>query len=209
VNRYLALAALNILAGVGVAYAYPTQGNQPLVAPPGYDRAYGPKAAEISQGDLIFADHYPSVLSDAELFTLFGSDSNKGKKGYRGLLSELLTVLENYVAETGSIPPAITDEVIRVAYGHAGQKPKPTTFEMLRSTINGRYPRLDAANFSAGDFYVRVLTPDEVKTMSEWDDTLRRALAKQKTKLLTKVYYMRAYGEREVIFGGLKYAFTE
>jgi hypothetical protein len=209
--RILLTCAASLLLGLtSAAWSYPTQGNYPKPAPTGYAKAYGPKAAEISQGDIVFSASYPANLSDGELFTLFGSDSTRGGKGYRGLVSELLTVLDNYVAETGSLPSVITDDVIRTSYRHAGQDPEPIAFEMLRSPISGRYPRLDSTGFSAGDMYVRILTPAEVQEMAKWHRTLRNALQKKgKSKLLSKVYYMRVYGDREVILGGLKFAFTE
>lgn len=210
--RLLATAAC-LLMTTGSPFAYPTEGNHPHQP----WRKYGdpqPWLSAISTGNLYFVSDLPNTYSEAERFILWGCDSEVSDKAYRSMVSELFITLSTYHKLHGQIPTAISKSVIDEVSTAVGRPTgREIDYEMLRSPITGRFPSLNAMEFSAGDFYVKVLEGEELDRFAGFFPDIKNLLAGQgrnpndgsSEKLFTPVFYIRVYGETEVIMTTLRY----
>ena len=96
----------------------------------------------------------------------------------------------------------------------------PERLERMKSPISGQYPRLDAREFSPGDFYIRPLTEDEKRHFASlstefeelWYEGLLRNPVSGEVRAVdligNTVLYVRVYGEYNVIHTGLHFVMT-
>jgi hypothetical protein len=203
------LCVVIALCAATSALAYPTSGNHPRAVPEHYSKLRAEKAV-MSFGEVRFATKYPEQLTDAERFVIFGCDPATSAKPYPSMISELFIVLSNYYMVTGQIPEEISDEVIMVACSSVGQTPRPALLELLKSPLTGLYPRLDCKDFSRGDYFVKVLSAEEINHIARHDGNLNDRLGESASGSAAHgpIFYFRAYGESEVIFSELKYAWN-
>lgn len=193
------------------AIAYPTNGNNPRTAPADYAKLRAEKAV-MSIGEVRFVTQHPAQLTLAERFVLFGCDPSSSSKAHRSMISELFITLSNYHLATGRIPTEITDEVIEEACAAVGQAPRAELYDLLKSPLTGRYPKLNCSDFSRGDFFIKVLTTAEINHVARHNGSLKARLRQASdgsgstNTALGPIFYFRSYGESEVIFADLKYA---
>jgi hypothetical protein len=216
------LSLVMLLLGVfsATAFAHPSDGYTPGDPPRGYGSATYGLSPELNYGDLTFTRPYPAPdsLTNREKYYVFGTTS--GPKGYpldayyRDVMSRVYS-LYNY---TGSVPPVLTQAAIAASYGRPLEQMDNMYLEMLRSPFTGDYPVLNAASFSPGQFYVRVLTDDEIKHFCQYITPLKTLYYNneiqdpikgdwQPAKLLGPIMYVRVYGESQVIKATLYYAY--
>jgi hypothetical protein len=218
--RWAASLAGAVLLITTIAAAHPNDGYQPREPQSQYGSENYGFPAELSLGDLTFSSPYPApnTLSDREKYYLFGTVS--GPQGYPlgAYYLDVMNVVYRYYNVTGHVPASLSSEVIAAALGITQDTIDSTYLETLRSPMTGAYPALNAATFSPGQLYVRTLTADEIRHFSEflpllkslyfnnewWDN---RNKSWHPGKLIGPVMYVRVYGEHEVIYEQIYYAY--
>jgi hypothetical protein len=142
-------------------------------------------------GDIIFySSPDPSSLSEAERYLLFGAMSRDGRTTIRPQWEAIRTIATSFEAKHGTLPAAIDAEMINAAYS---QPLDEAGLARFRNPITGDFPRLDAAEFSPGNLFIKRLTADEVAAVLGDPANLPPDAASG------KAYYVRVYGEDDVL----------
>jgi hypothetical protein len=202
---------------LGSTFKHPASGHAPKRLPSGYGTAnYGFKP-EDSFGEVKFFCPYPdpTTLTEQEQYMVAGSvDSDLG-----GALTpwyEDIFMMVNAICQrTGEIPAQLTHDLIKMC------TVSPDAFDLddsarWRSPITGEFPVLNATEFEPGQVYIRLLTEAEKRHFADqfeiYDMDWYQGVTKDYStgevlpiKLMTDIYYMRVYGEREVIYAGIIY----
>lgn len=216
-------SAIILLLGVctATAIAHPSDGYTPGDPPRAYGMATYGLSPELNLEDLTFTRPYPSPdsLTTREKYYVFGTTS--GPKGYPldPYYLDVMSVVYSLYNVTGSIPTTLTNDLIAQSYGQPVEQIDSMHFETLRSPFTGDYPMLNAASFTPGQFYIRVLTEDEIKHFSQYIPSLKSLYFDhaiqdptngnwQSAKLLGPIMYVRVYGEHQVIKSQLYYVYN-
>jgi hypothetical protein len=125
-------------------------------------------------------------------------------------------VASAYFQKHGELPSALTEAVIADVFG--SREPSNPAFLFLRSPVSGRYPRLDAKEFSPGDIYMRPLNEAEIQHFCRHENLLNDVAGRGRVlgesgeefaaRLLGRVFYFRMYGFDGVIDNSLEYSFV-
>lgn len=184
--------------------------------------AYGTKGlglrADFNYGDLTFHAPYPDpeTLTDMERYIVAGASAGDGKvlQPWKRQIIDIVMSLDH---NTGSIPPALSLEVLEAAVLNLEENPHAA--DIFKSPITGEFPRLDAVEFAPGQVYMRRLTDDEKRHFASLNPFFHGAwyegiMIDQATgeklsdlEMLSDVYYVRIYGEQGVLFSNIEYIF--
>ena len=168
---------------------------------------------QASYKDLIFIKPMPdpATLSHAERYIIAGLTKRPYGQGKMDPWREdLYHVVRSYYSKFKKMPSEMSDDVIKSIFREV--TPQNWLPEFLHSPVTGRYPRLDAAEFSPGDVYMRPLNDEEIAHMCKYDSLLKEIvvdgkMGDQPVKLIGAVFYTRIYGEKGIIHAGLDYTF--
>lgn len=196
-----------VLMLVGTAYAkHPAEGH-PVVDFSWTENCSFPDA-ELSINDLTFMpeEQCPDfeALTQLEQYMLFGvqsSDLNPDNE-----LPPYKTTIIGWVAKYyntyGVVPEQLTPEVIRSIPGKEGMKDE--WLEVERNPLTGDWPLLKAAGHSPGNFYIRVLTEEEIDYFVEHGYGYLRNPPNGENRS-TPVFYVRMYGYNGVLSNALAF----
>jgi hypothetical protein len=192
------------------------------------DAAYGTEQyglpAAWGTGDLTFGGPYPkpAELSAAERYMLAGTYASNGASGQS--LAPWVEMVQqlclDYSERAGQLPALVSPAMVATAKGVSESGLQPEQLALYLNPFNGEFPRLDAAQFSPGDLYVRTLTEDEMRRFAQLNPVLgERWLEGQyrepgtgrlgRVSLQGGVLYIRAYGEHGVLYEQLAYELSE
>jgi hypothetical protein len=168
---------------------------------------------QASYKDLIFIKPMPdpATLTHAERYIIAGLTKRPyGQGKMEPWREDLYHVVRAYYGMYKKMPYEMADDVIRSIFDEV--TPQNWLPEFLHSPITGRYPRLDAAQFSPGGVYMRPLNDEEIAHMCQYDSLLKEVvvdgkMGDQPVKLMGAVFYTRIYGEKGIIHTGLDYTF--
>lgn len=203
----LVLSCLLVLAGTAHSFAkHPAEGHP--VAGFWPEGAHFP-AAELSIGDLTFMpeEDYPDYdnLSQLEKYMMFGVlTCDLGPElALPPYYTTITTWVFKYHAAFGTVPEQLTPEIIRSIPGCEGMQDDWLSVE--RNPLTGDWPRLREEEPSPGDFYMRVLTNDEINYfVSNGQQNLRHPSGGAATRT-TPVLYVRMYGYDGVLSNGFDF----
>jgi len=204
-------AGLLLLTAVTICYAaHPAAGHP--IAGEWHDEWHYPDAS-LSMGDLTFMprEEYPvfDELTQLEQYMLLGvkSSARSAEHGLMPWTDQIVSWVNKFHREYGYVPEQLTPDVIRSIPGY--EEYADEMFDAERNPLTGDWPRLQAAEFSPGDLYIRPLTEEEISYFAEhgekhlrdpgsWtgDDSMVR---------ISPVYYARFYGLNGVICNGFQY----
>jgi hypothetical protein len=209
------LCAMLIFAQMAFASTHPVHGHEARGT-----EAYGPGmglAESLSRGDLFFSNDWPEFdeLSEEEQYIISGSVSSRysSNAGLVPWTTVIFSLVSQFYDAHGYVPDVLTPDMIRSIPGHA-----PLTDDQLdefRSPITDDWPRLKESSFSRGNIYIRPLDAGEMEEIASLVPRLQRAWygnelrvegGKVPVNLLTKVFYLRVYGDSDVIYTNLIYA---
>jgi len=198
--------------------AHPADGYPPNEMPPAYGtEAYG-RPPECNINDLTFSPSYPdpAALTDIERYMIVGCTNSSLGYALQPWYDEVFMAVNAIYSHSDSVPPQLSEELIR-SISVCPESVPEEHINIFRNPITGEFPRLDAAEFSPGDVYIRILTPEEREHFAAlsalddgiWDrgefttplgDTIQ-------VELTTEVYYMRVYGLTAPIIERIMYRF--
>lgn len=221
VFRQIIITALICVAiNLQCAEAHPSDGQEPAPLPVGYGREGYGSPADWSFGDIVFYQPLPRAdsLSNAERYMLAGTVGSRSRPGMGAWRHQVFQVLAEHYQTHGRLPVELSEAVLSSLPSFKGAS--SGLFEQFKSPITGRFPRLDSGTFSAGDLFVKVLSVDEVSTLSQRDPYLKAinydkvALGgidrseRTSARLVTPIIYMRLYGQASVIHSDVHYSWT-
>jgi hypothetical protein len=168
--------------------------------------------ASFSTDDLSFGSPLPAAreLSAAERYMLAGTLGSNlpDQRPLAPWISEVEDFCLDYAERYPELPEIISPEALALA--GPGEKAEEDTRKatLLLSPVTGRAPRLSSASFSPGDLYVRPLSRAEMLKYASMDSELRESWFGDPTagncrELCSPVLYVRAWGERSVIYENL------
>jgi hypothetical protein len=132
----------------------------------------------------------PAKLTLAERYLLFGAMSKDGRITIRPQWEMVRMIATVHEARHGQLPGAMDAAMINAAYSELLDDASVAEY---RNPITGEFPRIDAVEFSPGDMYFKRLTPEELAAvLGDPTDMPADAAA-------GKAYYVRVYGEKDVI----------
>jgi hypothetical protein len=197
-GRFLSLLLVLAVGALGVqsAHSYPKEGRLPDITEESYLHETGDVAEDC--GDLLFygPDEKPAFesLTEAEVLMLGGSRVSRGNEHLNPYWIEITTLAGRYYNEYQVLPSALDPTTIRQIprfYGASDEE-----LELYRNPLSGDWPRVDAENTpSPGDFYMRVLTPEEAQRYSK---TAKESIAFRSGQPSGDLFilYGRMYGEK-------------
>jgi len=175
-----------------------------------------------SKDDLTFGGPYPTArkLTPPERYMLAGTLGSLDGAGDR--LPAWITTVEDfcldYYSLYGVLPPSVTPDGLAALRGVSALS--LTDQALVINPITGEAPRLDTAQFSPGDIYVRALSREEIRYFAGrnlalkdmwingvYTDPATGSLGK--VRLTSPVLYVRAYGVSGVIYENLAYRLSE
>lgn len=213
--------ALVAVAAPAFAAQHPVSGPAAAELPPEYGTAAYGLPSSWTSGDLTFGGPYPRAveLTAPERHMLAGPAPAAGETlaGWIAATSEFCLDYYNYF---GVLPARLDAEAVAALRQVQGTQPTPPDGWLTLSPLTGAPPRLDAAEFSAGDLYVRPLTNAELRDFAarrpELNDNWFRGFQTDpatgrtgEVKLLSAVLYVRAWGAQGVLFEDLAYRLSE
>jgi hypothetical protein len=214
------LTALLLLAVPGFAAdaGHYCEGQALRRYPPSYESGYR-HAQEMSAGDVIFPSSFPaeSSLTWGERFLICSLEAPCPDLGFHNYSHSLFAILQNYYSKHKSVPPALTEEVIREVYSSSPTEYTDKLIKFMKSPITGELPRLDAQEFAAGQLYVKRLAFPEILRISKYNHTLDQVYMKRRLldvrsgdevpgEVTGEVFYIRMYGHSGIISAGVKFA---
>lgn len=219
-STHKALTSIVTILAVAFACATPAQAHpqdayQPLLPPGGAQWPSTGFPTEWSTGDLVFAGEFPAFesLTPTEQKLLYGAVDAQGRMKVFWRNDVLLFAIR-YCAMFGRLPDQITPEVYWETLPPEDYGKFDRALEVLASPITGRYPRLDARDFSPGDLYMKMLDENEMRYIADREPGSRQAWIEKRihgrpVELLSPPIYYRIYGEHGVIFDGITYSTVE
>jgi hypothetical protein len=216
----LAIAMLALIIPAVALASHPATGYEPNPLPHGYGTEGFGLTADFNYGDLTFHAPYPSpeTLTDMERYIIAGTSASPSGGGLREWSRTLVHLVMAIDHNTGSIPPTLSLEVLEEAV--LGLEENPEGADIYKSPITGEFPRLDAVEFAPGQVYMRRLTEDEKQhfagLMPLWHAAwYEGAYLDQSTgekagdlEMRSDVYYVRIYGEQDVIYSNIDFTFV-
>ena len=214
----LALLALLIVCWATAASAHPYE-DYPVIRPfDCYGRPGLAGSPEWNYGDITFAEAYPdpATLTDAEAYMLNGCAEYEGSDqlALASWHSLVMLYVKFHYSRFGEIPAVLTPQVCADAVGKEIADLPAGHVAQLVCPLTGDYPRLDAAGFSPGNLYVKVLSEDEMRHFAgikkRYDDIWFKGIEEApsgtyEVKLTSPVYYVRMYGRTGVIHNAIRF----
>jgi hypothetical protein len=210
VFRYLISGFVTAALLVGVAAGYPSTGQYKLNLNEGqYTGMCNHKHRSV--GDIIYYDALDrpawSSLTFTEKLMVAGEAPNPRPKG---TLSPYYAYVRDaavaYYREFGVLPTALDLQTLVKIPHFSKRSPemKRANMEELRNPLTGRWPRLDAKEHSPGDFYMKVLTKEEMSKIKQ-DPEITKLWTSGKTHEgepvnATIVVYLRMYGHKGPLY---------
>lgn len=218
IQVFLLVVTMTCLASTVYAIAHPADDYQPRELQPGFGTEELGLGPECNINELYFVRPLPEPesLTRRERYILAGAD-NTPWGTMRPWYSEIQSAVSAYYENTGTMPREISASLLEA---NAGACEVPADWlEIFKSPINGRFPVLDAREFSAGDLYIRALTDEEMRYIADkvpqFDEIWFAGLMYEPqinqfkhVKLLNKPLYVRVYGEQQVIHTGIFFNWT-
>lgn len=222
--KYLVLITviiLQLVATTAQAADHPAWGYPPNELPKGYGTAGWGLPDEMSYGDITFSAPYPdpSTLSDSEKYIISGTQSSEKGGGLAPWRRAIFNAVNGIYVNTGNVPPELTPGLLS-AVMDVNEATASGSIDQFRSPITGEFPRLDASYFSPGQVYIHLLTEGEKQYFAgtyqvyqdNWFDGISRNPATGEMmpiEITGGVFYIRIYGESDVIYEGIEYVFRE
>ena len=196
---------------------HPSEGFDPKPMPINYGSAGYGLGPEMNFGDITFHSPYPDpdTLTDAEKYMVAGCVDSDYGGGMTPWYMDVFMMVDAIRGRSGIIPDEFNHQMLQACAIRPDYFDKDSSAR-FRSPITGEFPRLDAAEFEAGQVYIRLLTEEEqahfASIFKEYDQNWNQGVQEfyQTGELLpieiaTGIYYMRVYGEHDVIFAGILY----
>ncbi len=213
----IGLLLLTTTQAAGGEIKHPASGHEPKPMPVNYGSAGCGLGPEMNFGDITFHSPYPdpATLTDAEKYMVAGCVDSDYGGGMMPWYMDVFMMVDAIRARSGEIPERLSHELIDMCtISRDGLDQSGSA--RFRSPITGEFPRLDAAEFEAGQVYIRLLTDEEqahfASIFKEYDQNWNQGVQEfyQTGELLpieiaAGIYYMRVYGEHGVIFAGILY----
>jgi hypothetical protein len=183
------------------------------------DQDYGTEfygmGPEFNINDLYFVKPLPdpATLSEIERYMLRGLSEDNPGGAMRPWYMVICETVSAYRQRTGTMPTEYSAEIIQALLPE-GKEIGDEELAVFRSPITNEFPKLNAAEFSTGDLYIRPLTEDEKQYIASVDNKYQEMWydglqfdpiteAYHNIELITDVYYVRVYGYNDVIHTGL------
>lgn len=163
-----AVAAFQTLA----LAAHPAEGGQPIRST-FYEADTSPRPSD-SLGDLSFIGREDKPewdqLSPMEQYMLGGINNRPGSgKSLLPWHINLYAMVSHFYEEFGYVPEVLTDVEVHQTPGF--EEAEGVLLDQLRNPLTGEWPRLNAANPSPGDVYMRPLTDEEMRYFAQVDSS--------------------------------------
>jgi hypothetical protein len=209
--RKLTILLILLISSQFIAHAHPADGYPPAYVPPTNTEVVTSDLVG-EYGDLTFGSCQLTVddLTPAELYIVFGACGSSYGTGNQLLpwYHDVFMMANAIKSHTGELPSALSAESInQTVVGNSNN----SRLEHFKSPITGDFPRLDDVNFSPGQVYLRELTEPEMRQFASlspeyqelWFDGVvtdpDTGEILEYLEPVCKVYYIRVYGEREVL----------
>ena len=222
-NRQLVILVLVVIATLKIssdeAFAYPADGYEPKDLFGAYSTGGVAYPPFWNIGDLQFMLTYPvpDSLTDSEKFIISGSKGSSYGHPLEAWKDLILDYVIAYEARTGIVPSEFSPD-----YFNAEMASEPldnSQLAMFRNPITDEYPEFDATSFTPGGVYIRKLSQEEMETYAGISDHFDNIWFKNRVKyygsdefipakLTTPVFYVRIYGESDLIFTQLLYNYS-
>ncbi|MEZ5339565.1 MAG: hypothetical protein R3F46_15045 [bacterium] len=219
--KYIVSFTAIAIFSTGVAAGHPSDGYEANPLPRPYTAEGHGFTSNWSTGDLQFPAEFPKAgeMSPAEKYIVSGSQNSSYGFGLRPWKSLVYNAVAMIYAQTGSIPEVLDEDAIVSMTGGVFSAGDPRIDE-YRSPISGDFPSLNAGEFSAGDVYIRPLTLFEMDKYASLDPFYRELWKNDRVwnhaeqewqyeSLLGQVFYMRIYGEEDVLVAGLFFSSSQ
>lgn len=217
VFKYLVACSILVFVGIDAALAHPADGYPVRPLQKGYgETGYG-FPSSWSYNDITFVP-YPeaSSLSNKEIYMIRGSTSGLWGYALPSWYFSVFQVVEAYANKHGSIPSVFSPEMFLETTDP--NSIDPDYLELFKSPITGNWPILNAMDFQPGNMYIRILSEDDMHHFAELSPSFQEVWFENRMhssngsyesiNMLTKVYYIRVYGDKGVIYNGFMYGWT-
>ena len=193
----LFVIAAVLLITTSIVNAHPSDNLQPGDLE--WATIWGPALDLAAIGEIKFDFSFPpaDTLTHQELYMLAGTKGEEA--GFRPWWEELMFAAAAYQGQTGNWPSLIDEDVVSVLRAAGWTE---DSIERLKSPITNQFPRLDAADFLAGNVYLRPMTQAETDYIASQPGYLQQVKKKEqegKMRLDGPPVYVRIYGEKQVI----------
>ena len=217
-----ALVLLIVFLTCQAAQAHIFDQYQPTPLADGYGTAGFGTPLDQSYGDITFVGQYPSPdsLSVQEQYMLGGTTGAPAEfspNGFPSWNDFVIRAAILYWRVNGTLPERMTPEVYAAAYDIPVAEVSPVVVELLKSPLTGEYPYLNSADFSPGNLFIKLLTPEERKHFAGNDEFYYECWFNSRVpnsqggftavEFQEPVYYARVYGWNGVIYNGIRFTF--
>jgi hypothetical protein len=213
---------LIIVMGISNALAHPADGYQAKELHPYYGTEKYGLGPEYNINELYFVRPLPdpATLTETEKYVLAGLTQDGPGHLRQAYYLDVCDAALGYCLNTKSMPNEVSTEML-ITLDAEPDCISPERLERMTSPISGQYPRLDAKDFSPGDFYIRPLTEDEKRHFAslskEFEELWYEGVIKNPVSGDVKavdligntVLYVCVYGENSVILTGLHFVMTD
>lgn len=210
-----------MLMATSLVYAdqnkHPSEGFAAKPMPVNYGEENYGLGPDMNYTDLTFHSPYPKpdTMTDAEKYMVAGCVDSDYGGGLMPWYWDVLMMAEAIRGRSGLIPDELSFQMLQAC------AVRPNDFDQndaarFRSPITGEFPKLNAVEFEPGQVYLRLLTEEEkgffASRIKEFDQNWNEGVQEfyptgemLPIEITTGIYYMRIYGEHDVILSTILY----